>query len=148
PTVYALPVWQQSVDKPCELFNRSSSRCGKIAHVNIVGNLGAHVDLAKAEDGALLRHVDHGAQVRPDVPDAVFPSFRNNVLAYAGIFGDQADGLVRILDVEVERPRVGLEKPHRQVPVLEEIGIGGKDLVSGAVLFGFADVATPRIITV
>jgi hypothetical protein len=68
--------------------------------------------------------------------------------AASGILRHERDCLRRVFAVEVHGFHVRFEKRHRQLAILEEVGVGGKELVAGTEFFGRADIATWRIISV
>src|SRR5262249_23990879 len=56
--------------------------------------------------------------------------------------------LVWIFAVVIHRLDIRFQKRHRQLAILEEVGIRGKKLVSGTEFFGRADIAAWRIVSV
>ena len=85
-----------------ELIDRFAGHRGKIAQINVFGNLCAHVDFSEAEGRTLLCHVYHSAHIGPDVPDSMFPCLGDDLYVYACILCDQCDGLIRVVHIKLE----------------------------------------------
>ena len=68
--------------------------------------------------------------------------------ATSRIFRHERHRLLGIFAVEIHGFDVGFQERDRQLAILEEVGVGGKELVARTEFFGRADIAACRIISV
>src|SRR5262249_5741098 len=131
-----------------ELLDRLARGFGKIAKVEISGRLAAHVRLGEAEFRALFRNIDRILDIDPITPSRMLHSLVQDGRATSRILRHERNCLVWIFAVEIHRLDIGFQERHRQLAILEEVGIRGKKLVPRAEFLGRADIAAWRIISV
>src|SRR5262249_61391717 len=93
------------------------------------------------------RNIDRILDIDPISPSRMFHSLVQDGWATSRILRHERNCLVWIFAVEIHRLDIGFQERHRQLAILEEVGIRGKKLVSRSEFLGRADIAAWPIIS-